>query len=80
MPWLAFARGPCHTVVVTENAIDLHHRLDSGWPELPEDQKAVTELSSNRAGNLSPFGELLALPLPVSDINYLHPYTVPNRG
>lgn len=80
MPRLAFARGPCHTVGVTENAIDLHHRLDPGWPELSGDEKAVTELSSNRAGPLSPFGELLRLPLPVSDIAYVHPYTVPNRG
>ncbi len=56
-----------------------HHRHDSGWPELPEGEHAVTELSSARSGGLSPFGEVIELPLPAEDLPYLHPITVPNR-
>ena len=63
---------------MTDNNYE-HHRLDTGWPELPEGVHAVTELSSTRSGPLSPFGEVLQLPLPAEDVNYVHPITVPNR-
>lgn len=71
-------RVACQTDLVTDNK-NAHHRHDTGWPELPEGEHAVTELSSTRSGPLSPFGEVLELPLPAADIHYLHPITVPNR-
>lgn len=63
---------------VDEDA-ESHHRHDSGWPELPSGEHAVTELSSTRSGGLSPFGEVVQLPLPAEDLPYVHPITVPNR-
>ncbi len=39
----------------------------------------MTELSSARSGGLSPFGELIELPLPAENLPYVHPITVPNR-
>ena len=71
-------RFACQNGVVTDNT-NVHHRHDTGWPELPEGELAVTELSSTRSGPLSPFGEVLDLPLPLDNINYVHPITIPNR-
>lgn len=53
--------------------------VDPGWPKLDHGNSAVTELSSTRAGGLSPFGEDTEFPLPVEDLPYVHPQTVVNR-
>ncbi|WP_070379497.1 hypothetical protein [Rhodococcus sp. WMMA185] len=53
--------------------------VDPGWPETADGDQAVTELSSTRAGGLSPFGEDTEFPLPVESLPYAHPYTVINR-
>ncbi len=71
-----------HTADLHAHTADVavsHHRHDSGWPELPAGEHAVTELSSSRSGGLSPFGEVIQLPLPAEDLPYVHPVTVPNR-
>ncbi|WP_149361593.1 hypothetical protein [Lolliginicoccus suaedae] len=52
--------------------------VDSGWPALPEGAHAVTELASDVAGALSPFGET-TFPVPADQLPYIHPYTVVNR-
>ncbi|KAA0021223.1 hypothetical protein [Antrihabitans cavernicola] len=53
--------------------------VDPGWPQLEHGDHAVTELSSTRAGGLSPFGEETEFPLPADQLPYVHPYTVINR-
>ncbi|MBB3039382.1 hypothetical protein [Hoyosella altamirensis] len=52
--------------------------VDPGWPAVADGDHAVTELSSDRAGGLSPFGET-TFPLPAEELHYVHPYTVVNR-
>lgn len=52
--------------------------VDPGWPEMADGDHAVTELSSDRAGGLSPFGDV-TFPLPTDKVHYVHPYTVVNR-
>ncbi|EKT82903.1 hypothetical protein WSS_A10052 [Rhodococcus opacus M213] len=53
--------------------------MDPGWPETADGDHAVTELSSTRAGGLSPFGEDTEFPLPAESLPYAHPHTVINR-
>jgi prolyl-tRNA editing enzyme YbaK/EbsC (Cys-tRNA(Pro) deacylase) len=53
--------------------------VDPGWPSVADGEHAVTELSSARAGGLSPFGEDTEFPLPVDRLPYMHPRTVINR-
>src|SRR5664279_1397237 len=50
--------------------------VDPTWPELPEGEHPVTELSTDLQGALSPFGEV-QFPLP--SVPYVHPTTVINR-
>ena len=38
----------------------------------------MSELAADRAGALSPFGDI-TFPLPASDLPYLHPVTVVNK-
>lgn len=45
-------------------------------PTWPEGDHPVTELTADRQGALSPFGEI-EFPLP--DVPYIHPITVINR-
>ncbi|GGC73216.1 hypothetical protein IEU95_15315 [Hoyosella rhizosphaerae] len=52
--------------------------VDPGWPVLAEGEHAVTELASDSAGALSPFGET-TFPLPADKLHYIHPYTAVNR-
>jgi hypothetical protein len=52
--------------------------VDNGWPTTDPDDHPVSELLSDRTGALSPYGELV-LPLPPTDLPYLHPVTVVNR-
>ncbi|NLG55521.1 MAG: hypothetical protein GX542_07705 [Rhodococcus sp.] len=53
--------------------------VDPGWPEVAEGDHAVSELVSNRAGNLSPYGEYTQFPVPVKSLPYVHPHTIVNR-
>ncbi len=53
--------------------------VDNGWPKMADGDHAVTELSSSRAGSLSPFGEDTEFPLPAEALPYAHPHTVINR-
>lgn len=53
--------------------------VDPGWPRVPEGEQVVTELSSSRSGNLSPFGEDTDFPVAPEELPYLHPRTVINR-
>ena len=50
--------------------------VDPTWPELPDGQHPVTELSTDVQGALSPFGEL---EFPLKSVPYVHPTTVINR-
>lgn len=53
--------------------------VDAGWPtNLPEGQHAMTELVATHAGALSPYGDV-EFPVPLSQINYVHPHTVINK-
>ncbi|MGW0159528.1 hypothetical protein ACWDUN_09415 [Mycobacterium sp. NPDC003323] len=52
--------------------------VDNGWPEVADGDHAVSELVSNRAGAMSPFGEV-TFPLPADALPYVHPVTVVNR-
>lgn len=52
--------------------------VDPTWPEVPEGAHPVTELNSDRAGSLSPFGDV-TFPLDAADLPYVHPTTVINR-
>ncbi|WP_028476158.1 hypothetical protein [Nocardia sp. CNY236] len=53
--------------------------VDNGWPEVPDGDHAVTELSSARSGSLSPYGEDTVFPVPAEQLPYMHPQTVINR-
>jgi len=53
--------------------------VDNGWPQVDDGEHAVTELSSTRTGNLSPFGEDTEFPVDAEQLPYLHPSTVINR-
>ena len=64
--------------LVADNVKNKKHYVDAGWPELPPGEHAVSELVSNRAGSLSPFGDT-EFPLPVDEVPYVHPVTVINK-
>ncbi|CAM3910552.1 hypothetical protein [Smaragdicoccus niigatensis] len=53
--------------------------VDNGWPSVPDGEHAISELASNRAGGLSPFGEDTTFPVPVESLPYRHPVTVINK-
>lgn len=48
--------------------------VDNGWPTTDPEHHAVSELAADRAGALSPFGDVV-FPLPSDDLPYLHPVT-----
>jgi hypothetical protein len=52
--------------------------VDNGWPTTNPDDHAVSETHTDRAGALSPFGDL-AFPLPADELPYVHPVTDVNR-
>ncbi|WP_162618285.1 hypothetical protein [Mycobacterium leprae] len=52
--------------------------VDNGWPTTDPDHHAVSELVTDCAGALSPFGDLV-FPVPADDLPYVHPVTVVNR-
>ncbi|MBY0442893.1 MAG: hypothetical protein K2Q25_12285 [Mycobacteriaceae bacterium] len=52
--------------------------VDNGWPTTNPDEHAVSELATDRAGALSPFGDVV-FPVSADSLPYLHPVTVVNR-
>ncbi|EHI11920.1 hypothetical protein [Mycolicibacterium thermoresistibile] len=64
---------------VADNKRQKKHYVDGGWPtHIPDDEHAVTELTAELAGALSPFGDE-EFPLPHDELPYMHPVTVINR-
>ncbi|MEZ0342037.1 hypothetical protein ACAG25_18890 [Mycobacterium sp. pV006] len=52
--------------------------VDPGWPTVDPDDHAVSELAADRAGALSPYGDL-TFPLPADELPFLQSATVVNR-
>lgn len=52
--------------------------IEPTWPGGPEGH-AVTELTAQNAGALSPFGDDIRFPLPLEAIRYQHSTARPNR-
>ncbi|WP_395728231.1 hypothetical protein [Nakamurella sp.] len=50
--------------------------VDPTWPELPDGEHPLTELSTDVQGALSPFGDV---EFPLTKVPYTHPTTVINR-
>lgn len=51
-------------------------RVDPTWPEGPDGEHPVSELTADVQGSLSPFGEL---EFPLEQVPYVHPSTEVNR-
>jgi hypothetical protein len=75
---VATGRGACHNVGVANDNGQKNRYVDPGWPDLGEDDHAVSELATDRTGALSPFGELV-FPQPAEELPYVHPVTVVNK-
>ncbi|GAB3299159.1 hypothetical protein GCM10027451_00300 [Geodermatophilus aquaeductus] len=56
------------------------HLVEPTWGQSEDAGPPVTELISEMAGGLSPFGEDHSFPLPVDRIRYAHPTDKPNRA
>ena len=56
------------------------HLTEPTWGASEEDGPPVTELASELAGALSPFGEDHEFPLPVEQLRYAHPTDLPNMS
>ena len=56
------------------------HLVEPTWGESEGGGPPLTELTSESAGPLSPFGEDHSFPLPVELIRYAHPTDKPNRA
>ncbi|WP_369258484.1 hypothetical protein [Geodermatophilus amargosae] len=56
------------------------HLVEPTWGQSEDAGPPVTELVSEMAGGLSPFGEDHSFPLPVERIRYAHPTDKPNRA
>jgi hypothetical protein len=56
------------------------HLVEPTWGESEGGGPPLTELTSESAGALSPFGEDHSFPLPVSALRYAHPTDKPNRA
>ena len=56
------------------------HLVEPTWGQSEDAGPPVTELVSEMAGGLSPFGEDHSFPLPVDRIRYAHPTDKPNRA
>ena len=55
---------------------DRRARIDPSWPQMPEGEHPVTELTTDVQGSLSPFGDV---EFPLESVPYEHPVTVINR-
>ena len=56
------------------------HLVEPTWGESEGGGPPLTELTSETAGSLSPFGEDHSFPLPVKSLRYAHPTDKPNRA
>ena len=56
------------------------HLVEPTWGQSENEGPPVTELVSEMAGGLSPFGEDHSFPLPVDRLRYAHPTDKPNRA
>ncbi|RBY80713.1 hypothetical protein [Blastococcus sp. TF02A-26] len=56
------------------------HLVEPTWGQSEGDGPPVTELISEMAGALSPFGEDHSFPLPPERLRYAHPTDKPNRA
>ncbi len=56
------------------------HLVEPTWGQSEGDGPPVTELVSEMAGGLSPFGEDHSFPLPPERLRYAHPTDKPNRA
>ena len=56
------------------------HLVEPTWGQSVDGGPPLTELTSEAAGSLSPFGEDHQFPLPVDRISYVHPTERPNRA
>ena len=56
------------------------HLVEPTWGQSEDEGPPVTELVSEMAGGLSPFGEDHSFPLPPDRIRYAHPTDKPNRA
>jgi hypothetical protein len=56
------------------------HLVEPTWGVSEDDGPPVTEMVSEVAGGLSPFGEDHAFPLPPERLRYAHPTDRPNRA
>ena len=56
------------------------HLVEPTWGESDGGGPPLTELTSETAGSLSPFGEDHSFPLPADRIRYAHPTDKPNRA
>ena len=54
--------------------------LEPTWGQSDGGGPPLTELTSETAGSLSPFGEDHSFPLPVERLRYEHPTDKPNRA
>ncbi|MHA6798194.1 hypothetical protein [Bounagaea algeriensis] len=50
--------------------------IDPNWPDVGEDESAVSEFTADKAGALSPFGDMA---LPMEHTPYVHPVTRVNK-
>ena len=58
-----------------------HERLvEPTWGQSDDGGPPLTELTSETAGSLSPFGEDHSFPLPPERLRYAHPTDKPNRA
>lgn len=54
--------------------------VEPTWGQSEEGGPPLTELTSESAGPLSPFGEDHSFPLPIEKLRYAHPTDKPNRA
>ena len=54
--------------------------VEPTWGESDGGGPPLTELTSETAGSLSPFGEDHSFPLPPERLRYVHPTDKPNRA
>jgi hypothetical protein len=56
------------------------HLVEPTWGQSDDGGPPLTELTTDTAGPLSPFGEDHSFPLPVDRLRYAHPTDKPNRA
>jgi hypothetical protein len=63
-----------HTMATTKRKDDRLPAVRSRAQVVPEGRLPLTELTFDRAGAASPFGDDLAFPMPISELTYVHPH------